>query len=350
MHHAAHVRGLERGEDAHRDAHRFGRTQRARLVQLVIERAPLDDLHDEVRLAVRQLAEVGDTDDAGVVDAGRGLAFAHEASRHRRVRGDRRVEELHRHRPALALAPRAVDDPHRAPAELALDHVRADARRDRRVARRRDGAAAPPGQRVAARRRRDPTARASARRRTRPGPRRRAPAAVRTQRSRPTGRGPRAERGGRRRRSRLARAHVEHDRAPAEDQPHLGVLRPPPASRARRSRRRGRARREGRPRCRRRSAGRNRPSSRGEPPGRGGALRNGSGGMSPRRRHHRRARHDPPTRTAAPGPEIDDRGVHRPNTSRPPRLEPPGWSSALEQSADGVGETSTDGWNLSLAA
>ncbi len=67
------------------------------------------------------------------------------------------------------------------------------------------------------------------------------------------------------------RAHVERDRALPEDEPHLGVaVIRPPASRARRSRRRGRARRAGRLRGRRRSAGRSRPPRGENRPGEAG--------------------------------------------------------------------------------
>ena len=158
------------------------------------------------------------------------------------------------------------------------------------------------------------------RRRTRPGSRRRGPAAVRAQRSRPTDRGPRAGRGGRRGRVATPRAHVERDRALPEDEPHLGVA-------VIRRRRHARGGAVGEDERAEQAVGEVDGARRGgaallagEPPGRGGALRNGSGGVSPRRRHDR------------PGRERRS-GCQR---SKSPRM-----ASA---------ETSTDGWNLSLAA
>ena len=126
MHDPAHVGRLEGGQDLEDDAHGLRRGQRPALAQRLLEGLALDPLHDEEGPAVGERAEVGDADDARVVDEGGRAPLAHEAGRHLRVVGDRRVQQLDRHGRAGALAARAEDDPHRAPPHLALEVVGPD--------------------------------------------------------------------------------------------------------------------------------------------------------------------------------------------------------------------------------
>ena len=126
MHDPSHVGRLQGGEDLQDDPHRLGRRQRPALAERLLQGLSLDQLHDEESLAVGERPEVGDADDARVVDEGGRAPLAHEPDRHLRVEGDRRVQQLDRHGRAAAVAPRAEHDPHRAPPDLAVEVVRPD--------------------------------------------------------------------------------------------------------------------------------------------------------------------------------------------------------------------------------
>ncbi len=109
------------------------------LVEEVLERLPLDELHGEPGDAVLG-ARVVDAHDVRVVDPRERLRLALEALEELAVARERRLEDLERDRArGEVVVVRAVDDPHGAARDLGLDGVAAEARRERLVSRGRRG-------------------------------------------------------------------------------------------------------------------------------------------------------------------------------------------------------------------
>jgi hypothetical protein len=103
------------------DLHRALDGEARHLGEQDIERGPFEQLHREPHEAAPLLAEVDDTNEAGVIEDARGLRLGEEARPEARVLLVVRVEDLHRHRLGQEHVLRAVDDPERAGADALFD-------------------------------------------------------------------------------------------------------------------------------------------------------------------------------------------------------------------------------------
>ena len=90
--------------------------------QDLVERSPVDVLHDDVVGAVL-FTPVEHRHDVRVVQVGGGLCLTTEALDERRVAGEVGVEHLDRDRPVEQLVLGQVHDGHAAPPELAVELV-----------------------------------------------------------------------------------------------------------------------------------------------------------------------------------------------------------------------------------
>ena len=121
---AGDVRGAEPVEqlEHHRRGDRWGVRRPARLDALR-ERLAVEELHDHVPLAARELAEIEHLDDVLGADVSRRLGLALEPLARRRVVRDARVQHLDGHAMANADVLAFVDRTHTALAEQPDDPV-----------------------------------------------------------------------------------------------------------------------------------------------------------------------------------------------------------------------------------
>ena len=96
---------------------------RALVAQHLAEVEAVEALHDEVDVAVGRGARVGDVDDVGVADLGRGARLAAEARHQVRLPRELRVQDLERDLLADLDVLGLVDGAHAAGAEHALDAI-----------------------------------------------------------------------------------------------------------------------------------------------------------------------------------------------------------------------------------
>ena len=112
---AGHVRG---------DPHGRPRRERCIVMDARGEVVPVNELHDEERLAaVRAGAEV--PDDRGVVQDGGRMRLAPEPQREVRIGNDFGAQQLHGHRPPELRVPRPEDGGHAAPPDQLVEAVAA---------------------------------------------------------------------------------------------------------------------------------------------------------------------------------------------------------------------------------
>ncbi|MEI9893750.1 MAG: hypothetical protein WDN28_07575 [Chthoniobacter sp.] len=96
MHHAFHVRVLQRLANAHDQFQGLVRLEPGRLDQMV-QRRPLDELHDEIEMPLRRGAEVEYRDDVRVVQFRHRPRFAHKTIGKIPVDADLERQQLDRH-------------------------------------------------------------------------------------------------------------------------------------------------------------------------------------------------------------------------------------------------------------
>src|SRR2546427_492286 len=99
---------------------------RAFLLDQILERLALEELHHEVHRPLRQDAEVGDVDDVRVVDRGRRARLAEEPMDRLLIARELRVQDLHRHRLLDVDVLAEIHRPHAAAAEDLVEPVVAD--------------------------------------------------------------------------------------------------------------------------------------------------------------------------------------------------------------------------------
>ena len=120
---AALVRGVENVCDGFEHFERLLRREATALLQLAVERVPLDVLHDHVDHAVAASREVVDGDGVRVSERARGLALALEALEPLRVVAHLGAKGFDDDLIAQEYVARAVDRAHAALRDEALDLV-----------------------------------------------------------------------------------------------------------------------------------------------------------------------------------------------------------------------------------
>ena len=123
MDQAGGVRRRERRAHRHADLGRAQRAQRAALLELLLERVALEQLHHQVRDAARVDAEVEHRDRVRVLHAARGGALAPEARERLGVGPRARRQDLHRHLAVELEVARAEHRPEAAAADRLVEAV-----------------------------------------------------------------------------------------------------------------------------------------------------------------------------------------------------------------------------------
>ena len=117
------VRGLERQRDLAPDPQHAADRELAGAIDLVIERATVEVLHDDVRRAVRKLADVDRLGDVRVTDRGSGARFVEEPSERFAIARELAVETLDRDAATELDVLGSVDGSHATFADELGDHV-----------------------------------------------------------------------------------------------------------------------------------------------------------------------------------------------------------------------------------
>jgi hypothetical protein len=127
------MRAAEAFDDLQGDGHHALGGQRT-VGENRVERAAVDELHDEIRQPAGRFAPVEHPDDVRVVEFPGVLRLEQESADGRAGFGHRRVHDLDRHRGARAQVERAVHRPHAADADARFDLVLAlDGRAEERI-------------------------------------------------------------------------------------------------------------------------------------------------------------------------------------------------------------------------
>ena len=118
----AAMRGVERVSDLGEDHNGLPRFERAVLVEVLAQRRPVHELHDD-RLDVAVGAGVEDRHDPRMREPGRGHRLAPEPLDERVVGGEMRMQQLHRHLAGEGLVSGLPDLRHAAGGDEAVEAV-----------------------------------------------------------------------------------------------------------------------------------------------------------------------------------------------------------------------------------
>jgi hypothetical protein len=121
MHEAAGVRVRQPIRDLGRELERFLDRQRTRPLDPCVQRFAFHVRHHAERQTVG-LARIEDTENVGVLEAGRDADLARETF-DADACGELRIQHLHRDARVVAQVPRKVDHGHAATADLTFDRV-----------------------------------------------------------------------------------------------------------------------------------------------------------------------------------------------------------------------------------